>query len=127
RSTFMHKKTINMNLTYTTNSSEEDAVVFNLSGTILTKEDSEKIAAELDANIEKGRNHIVFNLKEIEYMNSTGLNFVISSFTKTRNTGGELVISSVSKKVEDLLVITKLNTIFSTFATVEEAQNSFSK
>ncbi|MEN8929307.1 MAG: STAS domain-containing protein [Flavobacteriales bacterium] len=116
-----------MNLTYTTNSSEEDEVVFNLSGTILTKEDSEKIAAELDANIEKGRNHIVFNLKEIEYMNSTGLNFVISSFTKTRNTGGELVISSVSKKVEDLLVITKLNTVFSTFATVEEAQNSFSK
>ena len=111
----MLKKTINMNLTYSIDNSEQGILIFNLSGKILSKEDSELISNEIDENIEKGNIHVIFHLKELDYINSTGLNFIISSFTKMRNEGGELVISSVSQKVEDLLVITKLNTIFTAF------------
>jgi len=123
----MLKKTINMNLIYTIDNSEQGIIIFNLSGKILSKEDSESISNEIDENIEKGNIHVILHLKELDYINSTGLNFIISSFTKMRNEGGELVISSVSQKVEDLLVITKLNTIFTAFKTLSEAKDSFSK
>ena len=123
----MLKKTTNMNLTYTTTQTEEGIVIFNLSGKILTKEDSEEVTNEIDENIENENFNVILNLEELDYINSTGLNFIISSFTKMRNAGGELVISSVSQKVEDLLVITKLNTIFTSFKSLPEAKDSFSK
>jgi anti-sigma B factor antagonist len=116
-----------MNLTYTKDNSEAGILIFNLSGKILSKEDSEAISNEIDENIEKENINIILHLEELDYINSTGLNFIISSFTKMRNSGGELVISSVSQKVEELLVITKLNTIFTSFKTLEEAKKSFSK
>lgn len=116
-----------MNLTYTTELTENGILIVNLSGQILSKEDSEEIAQELDNNIDKGTTNVILNLEKLEYINSTGLNFIISSFTKMRNAGGELVISSVSQKVKDLLVITKLNTIFTSFDTLKEAKESFSK
>jgi len=123
----MLKKTTNMNLTYTTSQTKEGIIIFNLSGKILSKEDSEEISNGIDENIEKENFNIILNLEELDYINSTGLNFIISSFTKMRNAGGELVISSVSQKVEDLLVITKLNTIFTSFKSLTEAKESFSK
>ncbi|MDA9261811.1 STAS domain-containing protein [Flavobacteriales bacterium] len=116
-----------MNLTYTTSQTKEGIIIFNLSGKILSKEDSEEISNGIDENIEKENFNIILNLEELDYINSTGLNFIISSFTKMRNAGGELVISSVSQKVEDLLVITKLNTIFTSFKSLTEAKESFSK
>ena len=116
-----------MNLTYSTNYTENGILIVNLSGRILSKDDSEDIAEELTQNIDKGNIYVIMNLAELEYINSTGLNFIISSFTKMRNAGGELVISSVSQKVQDLLVITKLNTIFTSFDTLQEAKDSFSK
>lgn len=116
-----------MNLTYTTDISEDGIIIFNVKGKILSKEDSVEISQEVDENIEKENFNIILNLEELEYINSTGLNFIISSFTKMRNAGGELVISAVSKKVEDLLVITKLNTIFTSFKTLTEAKESFTK
>lgn len=123
----MLKKTTNMNLTYTTDNSRKGIHIFNLNGKILSKEDSEAISNEIDENIEKGNINVILHLENLDYINSTGLNFIISSFTKMRNAGGELVISSVSQKVEDLLVITKLNTIFTAFKTLSEAKDSFSK
>lgn len=123
----MLKKTINMNLTHTTNNSEEGLIIFDLEGKILSVDDSELLTKEIEENIEKKNIHVILNLEKLDYINSTGLNFIISSFTKIRNAGGELVICSVSQKVEDLLVITKLNTIFTSFKTLEEAKDSFSK
>jgi len=122
----MPKKMINMNLTYTTDQSDERFIVFNLDGKILSKDDSKSITEEIDENIELGNINIILHLDQLDYINSTGLNFIISSFTKMRNAGGELVICAVSQKVSDLLVITKLNTIFTSFETLEEAKESFS-
>ena len=116
-----------MNLSHTTNNSEEGLIIFDLEGKILSVDDSELLTKEIEENIEKKNIHVILNLEKLDYINSTGLNFIISSFTKIRNAGGELVICSVSQKVEDLLVITKLNTIFTSFKTLEEAKDSFSK
>ena len=54
-------------------------------------------------------------------MNSSGLNVLIQLLTKTRNNGGESVIFNVNKKITELLIITKLNTLFKIAETEEEA------
>jgi len=55
-------------------------------------------------------------------MNSTGLSILINLFTQTRNRGGELVITNIPEKINNLLVITKLNSIFNIEDTVEDAK-----
>ena len=114
-----------MNLNFQKEISDSGIVIFELSGQILSNDDSSNIHKEVIECIEKEKLKIVFEMKELEYINSTGLNFIISSFTKLRNAGGELTICCISKKVEELLIITKLNTIFSTYETLEKALESF--
>ena len=114
-----------MNLTYRKNNLDNSIVQIDLDGKILTTLDTEDLLIEITEIIESGRTEFIFNLRKLNYINSTGLNFIISMFTKARNAGGELVICEVSEKVQDLLVITKLNTIFTSFETLEEAKNNF--
>ena len=111
----------NTNLTYRKLPNENSIAIFELEGEILASTDSEELAKEISTLIEAEKIQIIFSLEKLNYINSTGLNFIISTFTKLRNAGGELVICQVSQKVEDLLVITKLNTIFTSFKTLDEA------
>mgnify|MGYP000135563253 CR=1 FL=1 len=114
-----------MNLSYQKSKLDSGIILFELEGKILTTTDSEELAQEIATCIEKNEIRFIFKLKNLEYINSTGLNFIISSFTKARNAGGELVICEVSEKVQDLLVITKLNTILTSFKTLDEAIQNF--
>lgn len=116
-----------MNLTYHKEITPSGIVVFDLSGQILSADDSKKAQEAVFECVEKKQLKLIFNLQDLMYINSTGLNFIISSFTKLRNAGGELVICCLSKKVEDLLIITKLNTIFSAYKTIEDAIESLEK
>ena len=58
-------------------------------------------------------------------MNSTGLSILINIFTQTRNRGGEVVITNIPEKINKLLIITKLNSIFNIEETVEAAKKAF--
>jgi anti-sigma B factor antagonist len=65
---------------------------------------------------------LIIDLTEMEYMNSTGLSILINIFTQTRNKGGEVIITNIPEKISQLLVITKLNSIFNIEETVEDAK-----
>lgn len=107
-----------MSLTFTSNpKSTSDINILDIEGSILHKVDSEELTEFIESSIEKGNNNIILNLEKLDYMNSTGINVLISYLTKLRNSGGELIITNVSKKVEQLLLITKLLSVF----TVEES------
>ena len=54
----------------------------------------------------------IFDLEELRYMNSSGLNVLINLLTKTRREDGEVVITNVNRKIKELLIITKLNSMF---------------
>lgn len=116
-----------MNLTYHKETSNSAFSIFHLEGKILTTEDTADAIADIEEGMEKNELFVIFNLENLEYINSTGLNFIISTFTKLRNAGGELIICCVSQKVEDLLVITKLNTIFTICESLEEAEENFAE
>jgi len=61
----------------------------------------------------------------MDYMNSSGLNVLVNILTKARNQHGEVVICNLSKKIQELFLITKLNTLFQVTTDVTEAVESF--
>ena len=100
---------------------ENNVQVLTLSGELIDKNQSVELMKTIDELIEIGKYNLLIDLAELKYMNSSGLNVLIQILTKTRTKGGESVIFNVSKKVNDLLVITKLNTLFKVAITKEEA------
>ncbi len=62
--------------------------------------------------IAQGKKKIVLNLAKVDYIDSSGVGELVSSFTTVRNAGGELKLLALTKKVEDVLYVTKLYTVF---------------
>ena len=75
----------------------------------------------MDELLTVGKNKLVIDLSDLKYMNSSGLNVLIQLLTKTRISGGDSVICHVNKKVNELLIITKLNTLFKVADTQKDA------
>ena len=98
-----------------------DVNVFSLTGELVDKNQSAQMVADIEKLIAGGSNKFVFDMSQLKYLNSSGLSVLITTLTKARNAGGEVVIANVSKKVRELLVITKLNTVFLVTDSVEQA------
>ncbi len=101
-----------------------DFILLELQGELLdafsAKEMLEKVEETL--NELKEASNIIIDLHGLNFINSTGLGVLIKVLTKARNTGGEVVITRVEKRVKDLLVITKLNSVFKVVDTLKDAK-----
>ncbi len=86
--------------------------LFQLNGELIDKNQAKELLAEIEASIAKGENKILLNLQELKYINSDGLNVLINILTKARKSAGEVAICCVNKKISELLIITKLDSIF---------------
>ena len=102
-------------------SSELDITVVKLVGELIDKNQADNLNSEIDNLLLEKKLKYIFDLKDLKYMNSSGLNTLIHLLTKARKNGGEVVIANVSKKVNELLIITKLNTLFTVTDSVEKA------
>jgi anti-sigma B factor antagonist len=100
---------------------------YNLSGNLLDKESAIDLVNSFEEKLNDGIIYFVFNLEKLSYINSTGLNVLIGLLTKVRNSGGELIICNVPKKINQLLLITKLNTVFNVAMSTYEAKNIIQK
>lgn len=106
--------------------SETDGItVVSLEGSVLGGPDATALNDALHALVEKKKKKIVLDLSQVHTMNSSGLTMLIGALTTVRNAGGNLAIAAASKKIESLLVITKLSTVFTLFPTVKKAVGSF--
>lgn len=74
----------------------------------------------------KGNKKLLLNLSEVSYIDSSGIGEMVSGFTTVTNNGGQLKLLGLSKRVKDLLQITKLYTVFEVFDDEAEAVRSFS-
>jgi len=108
-----------MAFTYT-RSTQGSISVFHLQGDIIDKAEAAAFIDEVNKISASGKNKFVLELLEVKYMNSSGLNILVNVLTKARNAGGDVVVCNLSKKVSELLVITKLDSIFHILPTVEE-------
>ena len=107
-------------------SKEVDGVtVIELQGSVLGGPDATTLNEMLHSLTEKRKKKIVVDLSGVESMNSSGLSMLITGLTTMKNAGGDLKIAAASKKIESLLMITKLSTVFELFPTVRKAIASF--
>ena len=90
----------------------DGVTILDLSGRITLGEGSVQLRNAVRELLGKGSKDILLNLADVNYIDSSGIGELVSAFTATRNQGGELKLLKLTKKVHDLLQITKLYTVF---------------
>ena len=102
-----------------------DVIVLDLSGKITIGEGSVQLREEVRKLLEDGKKNILLNLGDVAYVDSSGIGELVSSYTTTSNQGGHLKLLNLTKKIQDLLMITKLLTVFETFDNEQDGLESF--
>ena len=90
----------------------DGVTIVDLSGRITLGEGSVVLRDTVKDLLGKGQKKILLNLGDVSYIDSSGIGELVSAFTSVRNQGGELKLLHLTKKVHDLLQITKLYTVF---------------
>jgi anti-sigma B factor antagonist len=101
------------------------AVVIELKGNVMGGPEAQEFSDLLHKLLEESKKNIIIDLAETKFMNSSGLGMLISGYTTVKNGGGAMKLANATEKIESLLVITKLITIFEHFTSVDEAVESF--
>jgi len=101
--------------------------ILDLSGRITLGDGSVTLRDAIRDLVNKGSKSILLNLGDISYIDSSGIGELVSGFTSVRNAGGELKLLNLTKKVHDLLQITKLYTVFDVKDDEASAVASFTK
>ena len=101
--------------------------ILDLSGRITLGEGSVTLRDTVRDVLAKGSKHILLNLEDISYIDSSGIGELVSAFTSVKNAGGELKLLNLTKKVKDLLQITKLYTVFDIWDNEASAVSAFAK
>ena len=99
--------------------------ILDLSGRITLGEGSVTLRDAVHDVLAKGSKKILLNLENISYIDSSGIGELVSGFTSVKNSGGELKLLNLTKKVHDLLQITKLYTVFDIWDNEASAISSF--
>jgi anti-sigma B factor antagonist len=105
----------------------DGVTILDLSGRITLGEGSVTLRDAVRDAISQGDKQILLNLAYVDYIDSSGIGELVSAFTSVRNTGGELKLLHLTKKVHDLLQITKLYTVFDVKDDESQAITSFSE
>ncbi len=105
----------------------DGVTIVDLSGRITLGEGSVILRDTVRELIGKGNKKILLNLGDVNYIDSSGIGELVSAFTTVRNQGGELKLLNLTKKVHDLLQITKLYTVFDVKDDEASAVKSFTK
>ncbi|RPI05808.1 MAG: anti-sigma factor antagonist [Ignavibacteriae bacterium] len=99
--------------------------VVELKGNVMGGPDASALNDFLHQLITEQKNHVVVDLKSVSFINSSGLGMLIGGLTTMRHSGGELKLARASKKVENLLEMTKLLKVFDLHKNVNNAIASF--
>ncbi len=106
---------------------QKNISLFQLGGELIDRNQAKELLVEIETMITNGENKILLNLQELKYINSSGLNVLINILTKARKAGGDVAICCVNKKITELLVITKLDSIFNIKDNEEKAVEFLNK
>ncbi|MFN4853469.1 MAG: STAS domain-containing protein [Bacteroidota bacterium] len=109
-----------MNFSFETEA-KNGAVIIRPIGSLIEKSQAEGMLKQVEDNIGKGNCLFILDFSLFEYMNSSGLGVFLTILTKTRSKDGEVIIAHVNPKIRELLIITKLITVFKVCDTLDEA------
>jgi anti-sigma B factor antagonist len=102
-----------------------DVTILDLEGKITIGEGSVSLRSAIRRLIEEGKKKILLNLGGVGYVDSSGIGELVSSYTTIGREGGQLKLLNLTQKIQDLLGITKLLTVFDTYDKEADALNSF--
>jgi len=105
---------------------KDGIVLFEIEGNIVGGPDAMSLNDEVHKMVKNGTKKFVIDMKSVEHINSSGLGILIASLNAVRQAGGDLKIANVGSRVLDLLKITKLDQIFESFKSVDEAVKKLS-
>jgi anti-sigma B factor antagonist len=100
--------------------------VIALKGNVMGGPDALQLNEQLHHFGDKGIKCVILDLSGVQVMNSSGLGMLIGGLTSMRNAGGDLKIVNASPKVDSLITVSKLTSVFPNYSSVEEAKKSFS-
>ena len=103
-----------------------DVLVLDVNGRITLGEGDEILKDKVNSLLNQGKKKIVLNLAEVPYVDSAGLGAIVRTYTTVSRQGGNLKLLNLTKRITDLLAITKLLTVFETFESESDAVQSFS-
>jgi anti-sigma B factor antagonist len=108
------------------NRRERDGVVIvHLTGRLMGGPDAEQFQKLIREGVDAGRLRIVVDLAGVSWINSSGLGTLIAAYTTLKERGGTLKLLNVSRRIEQILQVTKLNTIFESYASEDLVVESF--
>jgi len=100
--------------------------ILDLKGKLILGEGDEMLRDKVNSLVHQGRKNILLNLEGVPYIDSAGLGEVVRTYTTVSRQGGKLKLLHLTKRIQDLLSITKLLTVFETYDSEPEALKSFS-
>jgi anti-sigma B factor antagonist len=98
-----------------------DAVVLTLEGRLVLEDVEAELRGAIDGLIEQGRVRLVLNLRDVAYIDSAGLGFLVSKYVSAHRRGGHMALVGVTPRVAHVLAITRLSQVFEVFASEDEA------
>jgi anti-sigma B factor antagonist len=111
-----------MRLTYELDR-DDKAHYLHIQGDLIGDEVGPKLVEVVSDAIQEGAKTFVIDLSGVRYISSSGIGLLITMLTKMRNVGGEVYLTSPSEHVKKLLIITKLNNIFTVYESLEDFRN----
>ncbi len=102
--------------------------IFHMTGRLMDQKEADHMMEVLEHELGDHRDlSVLLDMSQLQYMNSTGLNILISVLTRTRKAGGDVLISGMSAGVRQLFLVTKLDTVFTIKDSVDDALASLKK
>lgn len=104
-----------------------DVAILDLSGKVTFGEGSSQLRNAIRRLTQEGKKNILLNLAGVGYMDSTGIGELVANYTTVTSAGGQLKLLNLTQKLQSLLAITKLLTVFDVYDDEAEAVGSFSQ
>ena len=102
-----------------------DAIILDLKGKMTLGEGDELLREKVSSLVSQGKKKLIMNLDGVPYIDSAGLGEIVRTYTTVSRQGGKLKLLNLTKRIEDLLSITKLLTVFEVFEDEAEALQSY--
>jgi anti-sigma B factor antagonist len=99
--------------------------VLTLAGRITLGDESNQMRNKIKEILGQGKKKLVLDLGGVSYIDSSGLGTLVAAYTSARNRGADIKLANVTERLDELLSITKLVTVFSVYKSLEEAVKSF--
>lgn len=103
----------------------DTVAILDVSGKLMGGPDADVFKETIRNLLDEGFKNVVVNMSQVPFINSTGLGILISAYTTLRKEDGILKLANVTERIDSLLMITKLGTIFETYSNEEKAVESF--